>query len=138
MSDRLLLAVADTADSPPQLPSSVRMLIEGADEILVLSPTLPNRLEWLTSDTDKAKEEADERLRKVLGTLATVEADVEGTIGADDPLQAFDDAIARFEPTHIAIGVRNENRADWQEQGLIDSLWERVRVPITIFEPADA
>jgi hypothetical protein len=135
---RLLIAAGEAASTPEQLPSEIRLLIEAADEILVISPTLPGRLQWLSSDTDRARQEADERLQTVLGQLAEIGADADGTIGADDPILAFEDAIARFSPTHLLVGLRNEDRAGWQERGLIEGLWERIRIPITVFDLPDA
>lgn len=136
MSNRLLIAAADGTPTLDELPPSIRLLIEAADEVLVLAPALPDRLEWLASDTDSARREADERLHRVMGKLADADAEVKGTVGADDPLQAFGDAITRFSPTHIVIGRRSENRADWQEDGLIEALADRVAIPITVFDVA--
>ena len=45
---RLLIAVGEAASAPEQIPASVRSLIEAADEILVMAPALPGRLDWLT------------------------------------------------------------------------------------------
>ncbi len=135
MADRrLLIAVGQAAPSAESLPFGVRLLIEAAEEILVISPTLPGRLDWLTSATDRAKEQADERLHVVLGQLAELGAEPKGEIGADDPLLAFDDAIAQFSPTHLLIGLREADRAGWQERGLLDALLQRVGVPITVFD----
>jgi hypothetical protein len=66
---KLLIAVGEAAAGPEQVPTSVRSLIDAADEIMVVTPSLPGRLDWLTSATDKASEQADERLRTVLGHL---------------------------------------------------------------------
>jgi hypothetical protein len=137
VSNRLLIASGEAAVSPEKLPNGVRLLIDAADEILVLSPRLPSRLEWLASDTDKAKQEADKRLQRVLGQLEDIGADVEATsLGADDPVLAFQDSIARFSPDHILIGLRNEDRAGWQENKLLQDLWDQISVPLTIFELA--
>jgi hypothetical protein len=137
MADRrLLIAVGQAAPSADALPFGVRLLIDGAEEILVISPTLPGRLDWLASATDRAKEQADERLRAVLGHLEEIGAEAEGEVGADDPLLAFDDAIAQFSPTHLLVALREEDRAGWQEHGLLEALHERVRVPITVFDAA--
>jgi hypothetical protein len=134
MSERLLVAAGEAGSSADALPSGVRLMIDAAKEILVISPTLPTRLDWLASDTDSAKQEADERLRKVLGQLEEIGANAEGAIGADDPILAFEDAVARFSPTHILVGLRSEDRAGWQERGLVEELWERIRLPITVFD----
>jgi hypothetical protein len=69
MGARLLIAAGGAAKSVEELPSGVRLLIDAADEITVIAPSLPGRLDWLASDTDKATERADERLRAVLGQL---------------------------------------------------------------------
>ena len=70
MARRLLIAAGESASSPRELPFGVRELIDAADEILVVTPRLPSRFEWLASATDKATEHADERLQTVLGQLA--------------------------------------------------------------------
>jgi hypothetical protein len=135
---RLLIAVGQAAPGAAQLPDGVRLLIDAAEEILVISPMLPGRFEWLASATDKAREQADERLRSVLGQLEEMGVEPEGEIGADDPLLAFEDAIAKFSPTHLLIGLRDEDRAGWQERGLLEALHERLRIPITVFDVAAA
>ncbi len=139
MADRrLLIAAGQAAPTAAQLPDGVRLLIDAAEEILVISPMLPGRFEWLASATDKAREQADERLRSVLGQLEELGAEPEGEIGADDPLLAFEDAVAQFSPTHLLIGLREEDRAGWQERGLLEALHERLRIPITVFDVAAA
>ncbi len=117
-----------------QLPYGIRALIEAAGQIMVISPSLPGRIDWLTSATDKATEQADERLRAVLGHLDELGADARGRVGADDPLVAFEDAIREFEPDHILIGLRPADRAGWQERGLLDLIQERFAIPMTVFQ----
>jgi hypothetical protein len=137
VASRLLIAVGQAAPGPDRLPTDVRLLIEHADEILVISPRLPGRLDWLASATDRATEQADERLQAVLGQLEELGAEPDGEVGADDPLLAFEDAIAKFSPTHLLIGLRTSDRAGWQERGLLEALLERVETPITVFELPD-
>ena len=62
-----------------------------------------------------------------LGTEAS------GTIGADDPVLAFEDALAAFQADHILVGLRAPERADWQERGLLDELLHRFGIPVTVF-----
>lgn len=134
MGARLLIAVGDAASDPDRLPIGVRVLIDGAEEILVVAPRLPGRLDWLTSATDVATERADERLQAVLGHLDELGAEASGRVGADDPLLAFEDAIREFSPNHILVALRGRDRAGWQERGLLDSILERFRIPLTVFE----
>jgi hypothetical protein len=134
MGTRLLIAAGGAAGSVEQLPSGVRLLIDAADEITVIAPSLPGRLEWLVSDTDKATERADERLRAVLGELDDAGSPARGQVGADDPITAFDDAISDVSPDHLLVGLRPEDHAGWQERGLIDALLARFAIPITVFQ----
>ena len=92
MPKRLLIAAGEAADSADALPFGVHELIDTADEVLVVTPSLPTRFEWLASATDKAREQADERLQAVLGQIGELGAQASGTVGADDPLLAFKDA----------------------------------------------
>ena len=69
MPTRLLIVAGEAADSADALPFGVRELIDSSDEVLAVTPTLPSRFEWLASATDKAREQADERLQAVLGQI---------------------------------------------------------------------
>ena len=133
MARRLLIAAGESALTPRELPFGVRALIDAAEEILVVTPSLPSRFEWLASATDKATEHADERLQTVLGQLAEMGSEASGTVGADDPLLAFEDAIRDFAPNHLLIALRAGEDAGWQERGLLEQVQERFGLPITAF-----
>jgi hypothetical protein len=134
MGLRLLIAAGEVAAGPEELPRSIRSLIDAADDILVVAPRLPGRWEWLSSATDRATEQADERLQTVLGHLEEIGAEAKGAVGADDPLLAFEDAIRQFSPDHILIALRSEERAGWQERDLLDQVLERFGLPLTVFQ----
>jgi hypothetical protein len=134
MPGRLLIAVGEAADGPDALPAGVRALIDSADEIMVIAPRLPGRLDWLMSDTDRATAEADERLAAVLGQLDEAGRPASGRVGADEPLLAFEDAVREFGPDHLLIALRRADRAGWQEQGLLEALLERFGLALTVFE----
>ena len=133
MPKRLLIAAGEVAATVDALPFGVRELIDAADEILVVTPALPTRFEWLASATDKAREQADERLRAVLAQIGELGTEASGNVGADDPLLAFEDALAAFKADHILVGLRTPERADWQERGLLDELLRRFGLPVTVF-----
>jgi hypothetical protein len=135
-SRRLLIATGTVAAGVAQLPALVRELIESASDILVIAPILPGRLEWLVSDTDRARYEADERLESVLGHVEAVasEARVMGAIGDETPLTAFADAIRTFRPNHILIALRAADHDAWQERNLVDRIRGNFGIPITVFE----
>ena len=133
MPKRLLIAAGEAAESADALPFGVRELIDAADEVLVVTPALATRSEWLASATDKAREQADERLQAVLGQIEALGSQASGTVGADDPLLAFEDALAPFDADHILVGLRPPDRASWQERGLLDELLRRFGIPVTVF-----
>ena len=132
---RLLIATGEAAASEHELPRLVRTLIESASELLVMTPMLISRLQWLASDTDRARYEADERLSTVLGHVETLapRAEIRGRIGDDTPFTAFADAIREFLPDHILIALRGSDHSGWQERGLLDQIRE-FGIPITVFE----
>jgi hypothetical protein len=132
---RLLIAAGGPAASEEELPRLVRALIESASEVLVMTPMLVNRLQWLASDTDRARYEADERLATVLGHVETLvpEAGIRGRVGDDTPFTAFADAVREFLPDHILIALRSSDHSGWQERGLLDQIRE-FGIPITVFE----
>jgi hypothetical protein len=133
MGKRLLIVAGESASGADRLPPGVRELIDGAEEILVVTPTLPTRFEWLASATDKRREQADERLQAILGHLQEIGSEAEGQVGADDPLLAIEDAARSFEPDHLLIALRPKDEADWQERGLLEETERRFELPMTSF-----
>jgi hypothetical protein len=133
---RLLVVTGAAAADVDALPAFVRQLLEEASEVLVVTPILPGGLQWLVSDTDRARAEADERLDTVLGHVASIApaANLEGAVGDETPLTAFADAIARFRPDHLLIALRAGDHAAWQERRLVDRVIERFGLPTTVFE----
>src|SRR5215210_1800369 len=104
--------------------------------LLVVTPVLPDRLQWLVSDTDRVRHEADERLRTVMGHVETLapEAAATGGLGDETPLSAFADAVRRFRPDHILLALRASDHSAWQERGLTDRVREGFHIPLTLFE----
>jgi hypothetical protein len=100
-----------------------------------MSPALPKRLHWLTSETDEARAEGEQRLEAVVDHIRKLGSEIAGAaVGSDDPLIAFDDAAAEFRPDHIVIALRSDEQAAWQESGLIEQVHKRFRLPITLFD----
>jgi len=133
---RLLVATGAAVADVDQLPPLVRGLIDAASDVLVITPVLPGALQWLVSDTDRARHEADERLATVLGQMEAMAVSAEGRVGDETPLTAFGDAVAEFQPDHILIALRGADAAGWQERALVDQVRERFRLPVTVFEIA--
>jgi hypothetical protein len=129
----LVLAGAALADLD-ELPPSVRALIDEADEVFVVTPTLTSRLQWLVSDVDRARQVADERLDAILGQLRSADVPAQGAVGDDSPLTAIADHVRDFSPEHVLIALRSGEHAGWQERGLVERVERITGVPLTIFE----
>jgi hypothetical protein len=129
-----LLMVADSAVAEvDELPPPVRALLAEADEVYVVTPSLPGRLAWLADDVDQSRHRADERLDTVLRHMREVGAHVRGRTGDDTMLLAFEDAVTDFEPDHILIGLLSADHANWQERGLIEHVRDRFGLPLTTY-----
>lgn len=131
---KLLVATGAVAVDAADLPTGVRLLLDAADEILVVSPSLPKRFDWITSDTYRARLQADERLEAVLGQLEDLGVQAAGAVGSDEPVEAVGDAIRSFGPDHLLIGLRAGAQAGWQEQGLLEEIQRRFGLPMTVFQ----
>ncbi len=129
-----LLFVSDAAVADvDELPSPVRAVIDDAAELYVVTPSLPGRLAWLATELNPARHAADERLDTVLDHMRSVGAKARGTLGDEDTMTAFEDAVAEFHPDHILIALRSSEHAAWQERGLIKHVQDRFDLPVTTF-----
>jgi hypothetical protein len=129
----LLVVAGEAAARAEEIPFGVRELLDAADDIFVLTPSLPTRFEWLASATDAAREKADQRLAAVLGQLGELGREAHGAVGSDDPVEGIADAVREFEPDHLLIALRPGQAAGWQERGLLDEIQHRLSIPMTVF-----
>jgi nucleotide-binding universal stress UspA family protein len=129
-----LLFVADAAVAEVQeLPPAARALIDSANEVYVVTPTLPGRLAWLADDVDRFRHVADKRLDTVLGHMRSIGADVSGLAGRGSVLTVIADAVEDFTPDHILLALRSSEHANWQERYLIEHIEDRFGLPVTAY-----
>lgn len=133
---RLLIVTGAAVVDVAELPPLIRLLISSASNVLVIAPVLPGWLQWLVSDTDRVRQEADERLQAVMEQVKTLTPGgaEKGAVGDETPMSAFADAVRRFRPHHILIALRASDHSAWQERQLTDRVREAFHIPITIFE----
>jgi hypothetical protein len=100
----------------------------------VVAPVLTSKLHLWTNDTDRAREQADERLAAVLGGVEAIgpDAQASGVVGDEIPLNAFDDAIRLFSPDQILIGLRSGELVAWQERDLVPRVKQKFGLPVTV------
>ena len=110
-------------------------VIERADEVYVVAPTLTTWLQSLTGEIDGARASADERLRTVFDHMAASGLESRGTVGDEDQVTALADALDGFSADLILLrlhapGSRNEN---WREHRLVDWVRTHTTVPTIVF-----
>jgi hypothetical protein len=100
-------------------------------QVLVVTPALNSPVRTFTSDVDRARLQAQERLDASLARLAEDGIEARGEIGDGDPLQAIEDALRTFGADEIIISTHPEGRSHWLERGVVSGARERFVVPIT-------
>jgi uncharacterized membrane protein len=100
-------------------------------DVLVVCPALNSRIRHWTSDEDRARELAHERLVRSISALAEEGVEARGEVGDDDPMQAIEDALRTFGADEIIISTHPPGRSNWLETDLITRARERFDLPIT-------
>jgi len=99
--------------------------------LLVVTPALNSPVRTFTSDVDKAREQAQQRLDASLARLRADGIDANGEVGDGDPIQAIEDALHTFGADEIIISTHPQGRSNWLERGVVTGARERFAVPIT-------
>jgi len=129
---RRVLVVANETVGGQELLSAISTLaLSEQTEFLVVCPALNSRLKTFTSDSDPAREAAQQRLDETLARLASVGIGARGEVGDGDPLVAVDDAVRTFGPNEIVISTHPPGRSNWLERGVVESVRAHYDVPVT-------
>src|SRR5262245_5229836 len=127
-----ILVIANETVGGRKLRELLRERSEGVrEEVLVVSPALNSPLRTWTSDEDRAREAAQERLDASLSRLRDAGINAHGEVGDGDPLQAIEDALRTFGAEELIISTHPEGRSNWLERGVVEGARERFAVPIT-------
>ena len=129
--ERRILVVANETVGGHTLRSLIlERSLDVEEQVLVVTPALNTPLKHWTSDEDGARAAAQERLDASLAKLAEAGVEARGEIGADDPLQAIEDALRTFGADEIIISTHPEGRSNWLERDVVTKARERFAVPI--------
>jgi hypothetical protein len=128
---RRILVVANETVTGAALRDEILHRARGKDaEVLVVAPALNTRLRHWTSDEDRARAEAQERLDASLAALAEAGVHARGQVGDDDPIQAIDDALRTFGADEIVVSTHPPGRSNWLEKDLVGRAREHYGCPI--------
>jgi hypothetical protein len=121
-------------DDDATSPAFRAQLLDGAGgrptQAFVVAPALSSRLARWTGD-QAAYDDATMRLNETVEAFAATGVDAHGHIGANDPLQAADDGLREFQADAIVFATHPEGRANWLEEGVVETARNRCSVPVT-------
>jgi nucleotide-binding universal stress UspA family protein len=126
-----ILVVANETVAGRALRGEILQRAKDADvDFLVVCPALNSPLRHWTSDEDRAREHAQERLEASLAELSAEGIEASGEVGDADPLQAMEDALRTFGADEIIISTHPPGRSNWLEKDVIAHARERFDLPI--------
>lgn len=128
--DRILVVANETIAGPDLHQQILEMANPGA-AIKVVAPALSSRLKYAFSDVDGPREEARQRLESSLALMTQSGIGASGDVGDADPVRAFEDAVALFEPDAVVVSTHPEGRSNWLENGVIEKIRSRTELPVT-------
>lgn len=135
MAHRVLVVTNEDLAAANEVPPSIRPLVDEAEEIYVVAPTLTTWMQWLTDDRDSAVVSADERLRTVFDHMRTGGLKPRGAVGAENQVTAIADALDQFDADLIVLRLhapRSEHE-NWREHGIADKVRSHFGVPTIVF-----
>jgi hypothetical protein len=130
----LLLTSEDLADAN-EVPAAIRPLIDEAEDIYVLAPTLTTWLEWVATDVDQARVSADRRLQRVFDHMHADGLEPRGTVASENQVVAIADALFQFDADLIVLrlhlpGSEHEN---WHEHRIAERIRSHFDLPTIAF-----
>jgi len=118
-----VLLVADPGSDVTAVRDELRArLEERGGEVLVVVPALASTLEAVTGAVDDRREDAERTADALAAQLTAVGIPARGAAGADDPIQAAEDALGEFGADEVVLAG---------DADLFAQAQERLTVPVT-------
>jgi hypothetical protein len=132
MAGRKILVVANETVAGRELLDDLRLRAAGGDaDVLVVAPALNSRLRYLFADVDRAREQAEVRLKDSVEALRSNGIQASGAIGDSNPVQAIEDALFEFDADEIVISTHPPERSNWLERKTVDRAREKFDRPVS-------
>ena len=134
MAQRVLVLTNEELADANEVPESIRPIVDQADEVYVVAPTLTSWMGWLTDDRDGALVAADERLRKVFAHMTAGGLKPHGEVGAENQVIAIADALARFDADLMVLRLHDPDsqHENWREHGIAEKVRSHFDLPIVV------
>jgi hypothetical protein len=105
---------------------------DGVEVRVVVPAVEANPLRHTMGDIDEPRQQAEERLERVLKVLRDGEVQVSGEVGDPDPVQAAQDALLKAPADEVLIFEHAEGQAEWYENGLYERAQESIEPPLRL------
>jgi nucleotide-binding universal stress UspA family protein len=132
---RVLVVSNEILAGPNEVPKAIRPLVEDAEEIYVIAPTLTSWLQWLATDVDGARVAADQRLHTVFDHMQANGLTAHGAIGEEDQVVAIADALAEFNADLIVLRLHapDSEHESWHEHRIAERVRSHFDLPTMVF-----
>jgi nucleotide-binding universal stress UspA family protein len=132
---RVLVVSNEILADANEVPKAIRPLVDDAEEIYVIAPTLTSWLQWVASDVDGARLAADQRLHTVFEHMHADGLRPYGTVGAEDQVVAIADALAEFDADLIVLRLHapNSEHESWHERRIAERVRSHFDLPTMVF-----
>lgn len=127
---RRLLVVANETAAGRRLHDEIRRLAASDAEVKVVAPALSSRIDYLLSNVDKPRAEARLRLDRSLALLAESGIAATGEVGDANPVRAFKDQLAIFQPDAVIVSTHPADRSNWLEGRVVEKIRASTTLPV--------
>ena len=130
-SCKRLLVIANETIAGQNLHRRIREMIGDDGEVMVVAPALSSKLEYVFSDVDEPRVHARARLDESLALMAKSGIKAVGEVGDANPVRAFKDSVAIFEPDAVIVSTHPEGRSHWLENKVVEKIQSNTDLPVT-------
>ncbi len=125
-----ILVIANETAAGRRLHGEISDLATPGAVVKVVVPALSSRLEYLLSDVDQPRVEAQRRLRLSLKLLSNSGIRAIGEIGDANPVRAFRDQLPVFEPDAVVISTHPKGKSHWLERNVVKKIEATTDLPV--------
>jgi hypothetical protein len=134
-AQRVLVLTNEHLAEANEVPEAIRPLVDQAEEIYVIAPTLTTWLQWIATDIDRARVAADQRLHTVFDHMHADGLKPVGAVGAENQVVAIADALAEFDADLIVLRLHapEYGHESWHEHGIAARVRSHFDLPTIAF-----
>ncbi|MFY9264327.1 MAG: hypothetical protein WAO61_02690 [Solirubrobacterales bacterium] len=126
-----ILVVANETIAGRELHDQIKRMVDDDAEVKVVAPALSSRLKYVLSDVDGPRAAAQRRLDRSLELLAESGITATGEVGDANPVRAFKDQCAIFDPDAVVISTHPPGRSNWLEDKVVKKITDQTEIPVT-------